>query len=91
MKQKPTTTEEWLEAIYHVETDIRDMLKAKKITLADLDLIDTDGVCKLLNVSARTVANYRKSGELRFSKRGGRYYYLISDIRDMIMKDFDRR
>jgi hypothetical protein len=86
----PLTLEEWLEKISGQMGQIIKALEAKKLTLADLGLIDTHDLCLLLNITPRTVANWRKTGEIRFSKKGGRYYYKISDIKEMMEEGFQR-
>lgn len=40
----------------------------------------TDEVCKLLNVSKRTLQKMRDSSAIRFTKSGKKIYYKASDI-----------
>lgn len=41
-------------------------------------------VKKMLHVSDATLKNYRDSGKLKFSKFGGTYYYLFTDLVDVM-------
>ena len=44
------------------------------------DLITDDQLAKYLQLTPRTLANYRKEGILPFTKFGGRIYYRKDDI-----------
>jgi hypothetical protein len=51
------------------------------IILDDVDLRN------FLNVSKRTVAYWREKREITYSKLGGKTYYRLSDILDLIKKN----
>src|SRR5262245_36199860 len=94
-KNKPQTIEEWLEAIYNETAAMHKLLEEKfktgTVSLTDLGLIDTHELCRMLNVSYKTAASWRKAGKIRFTQLGSRYYYLLNDIKAMLMEGFDRK
>ena len=59
-----------------------DVASLKFRSLPDVGFIDTYELLKLLQVTVRTVQRWRKSGNLPYSKIGGRYYYKADIIRD---------
>ena len=84
--------EEWLEACHDLLLCIYKKLdKDPKPALADLGLINTRDLCLMLGISTKTAALYRKTGELRFIKKFGRYYYLLEDVRKMMLDAFGRK
>ncbi len=66
----------------------------KKINPAE-KLLDSTEVMKLLGVSERTLASYRKSGKIRFIKVGGIVRYPQTAINEIVgnklkKSDYDR-
>ena len=59
-----------------------DVASLKFRSLPDVGFIDTYELLKLLQVTVRTVQRWRKSGNLPYSKIGGRYYYKADIILD---------
>ena len=47
-----------------------------------------DQVTKMLGVSRRTLQNYRDNGILPYSAVGGKFYYGIKDIEDLMLKNY---
>ncbi|MFM7681716.1 MAG: helix-turn-helix domain-containing protein [Bacteroidota bacterium] len=47
-------------------------------------ILDETDLCDLLNISKRHAADLRKEGVLKYSKIGGKLFYLLSDVLDMI-------
>ncbi len=47
-------------------------------------ILDETDLCNLLHISKRHAADLRKEGILRYSKIGGKLYYLLSDVLEMI-------
>lgn len=48
--------------------------------------LGNDDVCKLLQISLRTLQSYRDSGILPYSQIGRKCYYRVSDIENLISK-----
>lgn len=48
--------------------------------------LDNSDVCRLLNVSARTMQTYRDTGKLPYSQINNKIYYKASDV-DAFVKD----
>jgi len=68
-----------LEAVKKVVDDISKPPEHK--ILDDVDL------CNLLKISKRTSAYWRERGEITYSKLGGKIYYRLSDILELIKKN----
>jgi hypothetical protein len=45
---------------------------------------DTPEICRMYNLSKRTIAHYRDSGLLPYSKLGGKVYYHLGDIENYL-------
>ena len=50
-------------------------------------ILDDEDLRNLLKISKRTTAYWRERGEITFSKLGGRVYYKLSDILELIRKN----
>ena len=48
--------------------------------------MDNSEVCRLLNVSIRTIQTYRDTGKLAYSQINGKIYYKASDVEDFICR-----
>ena len=48
--------------------------------------LGNDDVCRLLQISPRTLQSYRDTGILSFSQIGRKCYYRVSDIENLISK-----
>lgn len=48
------------------------------------DWLDNQGVCRILNISKRTLQYYRDYGKVPFSQIGNKCYYKTSDIEKLI-------
>ena len=91
-KEKPETTEEWLEKISGQLDEIKkNQNKPKPIELTDLGYIDEDDYIRIFKISKRTAQMQRAEGKLRFIRRGGRIYYKLSDIIDTMEEGFKRK
>ena len=89
---KPLSIEEWLEANHKVLLSIDEKLTKKgQPVLADLGLINTRDLCLLLAITEKTVAGWRKRDEIRYTKKGRRYYYLLADVKAMLHAGFTRK
>jgi hypothetical protein len=60
----------------------REMLNVKRPP-EEIILDETD-ICELLHISKRHAADLRKEGTLIYSKIGGKLYYVLSDVLEMI-------
>jgi len=49
-------------------------------------ILDETQLCELLHISKRHAADLRKEGIIKYSKVGGKLYYLLSDVLDMIKR-----
>jgi hypothetical protein len=64
---------------------------ANRPLLPDGDmLLDNHDLCRMLNVSKRTLQRYRSSGELPFTMIYHKTYYKESDVVRFIEKHFSR-
>lgn len=50
--------------------------------------IDSQEVCLLLNISKRTLQNYRDTGKIPYSSVDGKMYYKYRDIMDILEKNY---
>ena len=50
--------------------------------------LNGDQVMRMLGVSRRTLQNYRDNGTLPYSIVGGKFYYGIKDIEDLMLKNY---
>lgn len=84
--------------ILNIEQRAYEMITARLKTLADrVDKIskergdmslkkwlDNQDVCMLLNVSLRTLQNYRDSGKIGYSQIGHKIYYRPEDVEQLL-------
>lgn len=54
----------------------------------DMVLFDNSDIQKLLNISSKTAANWRDEGILPYSQVKNKFYYKLSDIRQLIDKHY---
>ena len=55
------------------------------------DWLDSQDICKMLQISKRTLDSYREKGLLPFSKIGGKVFYRAKDIEDYLRTHIGRR
>ncbi len=63
--------------------------KAKKLTEHDASIkiwLDNEDVCRMLNISKRTLQFYRDPEKLAFSQTNHKIYYKPGDVEDFIQK-----
>jgi len=77
---------ELISKIKTMETEI-DLMKENHLTCCN-QWISGDTVRKKLSISRRTLQNYRDNGILPYSVVGGKFYYNIRDIDDLLMRNF---
>ncbi len=61
-----------------------------KEVITDIGFIDNSELCRTMNISKKTAATWRRKKVLRYTKMGGKFYYKLSDIKDMMNEKFDR-
>jgi len=61
-----------------------------KQPILDLGFIDNSQLCRLLNISKKTAGLWRKNNVVRYTKIEGKFYYKLSDIKDMMQENFNR-
>lgn len=76
------------EELENIETRLRGIEKALEKEQQQLEdpILDTEGVMKLLNVSRRSLQNWRDQCIIEFSAIGGKLYYRMSAINKMLTK-----
>ena len=82
---------EYIDAIVSRIFDRLDTIESKidgfkKHIIDGREMIDGSDVCKILKISKRSIYRYRRSGELRPRKLGGKLYYDLEDVRKLIQK-----
>jgi excisionase family DNA binding protein len=50
--------------------------------------LDNADVCKLLNVSKRTLQHYRDSGKLPYSQIGAKIYFKVHDVEQFLNDNY---
>ena len=77
---------ELISKIKTMETEV-EMMNEARISCAG-QWIGGDEVMQKLGISRRTLQNYRDNGILPYSTVGGKFYYSIRDIADVMMKNY---
>ena len=77
-------------AFEHIKQRFEDFAKQVKNLCGDSQdkekWLGNDDVCRLLQISPRTLQSYRDTGILSFSQIGRKCYYRVSDIENLISK-----
>lgn len=86
--------EAWMERIMDrfdkQDKTLDKMSKHRNILDGEL-LLDNQDLCKLLNVSKRTLQRYRATGELPFQTLYHKTYYKESDVHAFIRTNFNKK
>jgi hypothetical protein len=83
--------ESWMQRILSKLDEVADKLEGfgEEVPLFDGEkLLDNYDVCKMLNVSKRTLQRYRSSGELPFQMIYHKTFYKESDVMKFIETHF---
>ena len=72
-----------VQALYDKLENIEALVKQQKLQLED-PILGTEGVMNLLNVSRRSLQNWRDNGMIEYSAVNGKFYYRISAIDKML-------
>lgn len=87
--------EDWMRRLLTLLEEIKKQHEAPKekphILLPDGSrLLDNHDLCRLLNLSKRTIQHYRSTGELPYEMIRHKTYYRESDVLKFIEDNFDR-
>jgi hypothetical protein len=66
--------------------DIKDAI-VKNQRPANEVILDDKGVMQMLNICKRSLASLRSSGTIVWSKIGGKIYYKLSDVLEMLERN----
>ena len=72
-----------VQALYDKLESIEKLVRQEKPQLED-PALDTERVMNLLNVSRRTLQNWRDNGFIDYSPVNGKFYYRVSAIDKML-------
>ena len=56
----------------------------------DIGFVDSADLVQILKVNARTLANWRKEGLLKYFRMGGKIYYNLAEIKAMMKERFNK-
>ena len=77
---------ELVSSIKTMESEV-EMLKDSNLSCIG-KWLNGDQVMRMLGVSRRTLQNYRDNGILPYSTVGGKFYYSIRDIEELMLRNF---
>ncbi len=72
-------------------SSLAEMLYSKERDKNLEEWLDNQDVCTILNISKRTLQNYRDGGLLSYSQIGHKIYYRPSDVENLIAKLKNKR
>lgn len=88
LQSNANLTQKLGELLERLENTLTTIGQSKSQAVNPLEWADTDKTCKLLNISPRTLQKYRDDGILPFSCIGGKKYFKISDIQDILERNY---
>jgi hypothetical protein len=56
----------------------------EKVRPANEVILDDVALCELMKISKRTSANWREKPDIKYTKKEGKLYYLLSDVLEML-------
>ena len=77
---------EMISKIKIMENEI-EMMKTKNLSCGN-QWLNGDEIMQKLGISKRTLQNYRDNKILPYSAVGGKFYYNIRDIEELMMKNY---
>lgn len=85
--------EDWMNRILSLLLEIKKLQsKEEKETMVLMPdgtrLLDNQDLCKMLNVSKRTLQYFRSSGDLPYQRIRRKTYYLEADVLEFIDRNF---
>lgn len=66
-------------------------IKQMQETVEPITWVDTDEVCKILNISSRTAQRYRSNGTIAYSLIGKKIFYARSEIMRLLSQKNTKR
>lgn len=81
------TQEQYNEIISRMD-EIKSEVKNTSKSKSD-EFIDNVDFIQLMNISKRTAQSWRDEGKISFSQIGGKIYYKMSDVNELINKNYN--
>jgi hypothetical protein len=75
---------EIINRIDEIKTEIKSSSRA-----SENDFVDNVDFIKLMNISKRTAQAWRDEGKIAFSQVGGKIYYKMSDIQELLNHNYN--
>lgn len=76
--------DEIISRIDEIKTEIKSTSKS-----AGNDFVDNVDFIKLMNISKRTAQAWRDEGKIAFSQVGGKIYYKMSDVQELLNHNYN--
>jgi hypothetical protein len=81
------TQEQYNEIITRMD-EIKSEIKGSSKS-SDNDFVDNADFIKLMNISKRTAQAWRDEGKISFSQVGGKIYYKMSDVQELLNHNYN--
>ena len=81
------TQEQYNEIITRID-EIKSEIKGNTKTNSD-EFVDNADFIKLMNISKRTAQAWRDEGKISFSQVGGKIYYKMSDVQELLNHNYN--
>lgn len=81
-------TQEQFDTIINRIDDLKSEIKGNSKSIND-DFVDNVDFIKLMNISKRTAQTWRDEGKIAFSQVGGKIYYKMSDVQDLLQHNYN--
>lgn len=82
------TVEQYQDLLKRMD-DIKATLNQKQKDPSDI-FVDNQEFLQLMNISKRTAQNWRDQGVISFSQVGSKIYYRMSDVQDLLDKNYKK-
>jgi hypothetical protein len=81
-------SQEQFDTIMNRIDEIKSEVKGTSKSKAD-DFVDNADFIKLMNISKRTAQAWRDEGKISFSQVGGKIYYKMSDVQELLNHNYN--
>ena len=81
------TQEQYNEIITRMD-EIKSEIKGTSKS-SENEFVDNSDFIKLMNISKRTAQAWRDEGKISFSQVGGKIYYKMSDVQEMLKHNYN--
>lgn len=81
-------TQEQFDTIINRIDDLKSEIKGNSKSVND-EFVDNVDFIKLMNISKRTAQTWRDEGKIAFSQVGGKIYYKMSDVQDLLQHNYN--